>query len=414
MEFDLLSVILILLLGRTLGLLFDRLKLHSIIGEVLAGVILGFAFASIVHPSGTLEIFSTFGILMLMLLAGLITDFDSFQKHKTDSILVGTLGVVFSFAMLFFPLYWLNVTYLNFEPYKAFISALFIAAIVSNTAIEVSAKLLMKSKKRRVRTIIMGAAFIDDIIAVFLIGIVSSFALSGGGLSSTQVLFLSLKVILFIALSFIIGVPIVEAILDRFTTVGGSDEKFALTLTIILTFTFAVIARWAGIHEVIGAYIAGLLIGKWGTKVDPMLRRRRVRDKLIDDIDPPLRAIFSPLFFGYVGVMFAFQLRGADLNSVFFAFVLVIAVVAVLGKVLGCGLGALLMNMKKRSALLIGVGMCGRGALELVLINYGVEAGIIAQTQFLALVVVTLITIIITPILYNLASKYSDSKAQQP
>ena len=413
MELDLLSVILILLFGRTLGLLFDRLQLHSIIGEVLAGVILGFAFVSVVHPSGSLEIFSSFGILMLMLLAGLITDFDSFQKHKTDSIVVGTLGVVFSFAMLFFPIYYLNRTYLDFEPYKAFISALFIAAIVSNTAIEVSAKLLMKSRKRRVRTVIMGAAFIDDIIAVFLIGIVSSFALADSALSSIQVLLLSVKVVLFIGLSFMIGVPIVEAILDKFTAVGGHDEKFALTLTIILTFTFAVIARWVGVHEVIGAYIAGLLIGRWGTRVDPMLRRRRVHDKLIDDIDPPLRAIFSPLFFGYVGVMFASQFSGARLDSVFFAFVLVIAVVAVLGKVFGCGLGALLVNMKRQSALLIGMGMCGRGALEFVLINYGVEAGIIAQTQFLALVVVTLITIIITPILYKLAVNYNDSKTRR-
>ena len=166
-------LLLLLLFGRVIGEVFRRFEFQPLIGEVIAGLILGPALLGlIIIPEGEvnpLEYFSQFGILMLMLLAGLITDFESFAEYKMKSIVIGAIGVIVSFVIVFFPIYFI----LSID----FLPSLFIAAILSNTAIEVCAAILIHSGNQKIKSVVLGASFIDDILAVFLISYPPLYAL---------------------------------------------------------------------------------------------------------------------------------------------------------------------------------------------------------------------------------------------
>ena len=412
MENFLLPVLLLLLVGRTLGHIFERYGFQSLIGEVLAGIILGPVMVAIaapyfIEPSDALLVLSQFGVLMLMLLSGLITDYQTFKNNRHASISIGACGVLVTFSLIFLPMHFVIGPIYNLS----LLTNLFIAVILSNTAIEISARVLLHSRRLKLKAVIIGASFVDDILAVFMIGIVSTFAYYGeittvGNLIFDEIppmvnfIILAVEVILFLVISLLVASIIIDRIFDKLV---GSPSKLTLTVTLIVAFLFAIIARGIGLHEVIGAYIAGLIIGKWGERVGPMLRRRIAWEKLKTDIDTPLRAIFGPLFFGFIGLSVVFP--AADKLTLVISLIIIILVFAILGKIFGCGLGAKFFNFSNNESLSIGCAMCGRGALELVIVSFGFGAGLIDNTIFTTLVMVTVITVIITPILYNFAEK---------
>ena len=401
MEEFLLPVVLLLLLGRTLGHVFQRYGFQSLIGEVLAGIILGpimFVLVApyFIEPSTELSVLSQFGVLMLMLLSGLMTDYKTFLKNRRASISIGIAGVAVTFILIYLPLYLIIGPIYNISP----MTSLFIAAILSNTAIEICAAVLLRSRRSRLKAVVIGASFVDDIIAVFLIGIVSSMVYSGSVPSIQSLVFLSIEMVAFLAISLLLASIIIERIFDRLI---GGESKITLTVTLVVAFLFAIVAKLIGLHEVIGAYIAGLIIGKWGEHVGPMLKRRIAWEKLKADIDTPLRAIFGPLFFGFIGL--SVMLPNYDQLYLLIPLILVISVLAILGKVIGCYLGAKLFNFSNNESLTIGCAMGGRGALELVLVSFGFGTGLIDETIFTTLVMVTVITVIATPIMYAVSER---------
>ncbi len=401
MENFLFPVLLLLLVGRSLGYIFERYGFQSLIGEVLAGIILGPIMVAIAAPyfieeSTELMVLSQFGVLMLMLLSGLMTDYRAFRKNYKASIFIGTMGVIVTFLIIFLPFYFIIGPIFKIS----LMANLFISAILSNTAIEIVAGVLIHSHRAKLKAVIIGASFVDDIIAVFLIGIVSTVVYSGEPPNVESMIILSAKVILFLGISLFAASILIERIYDKLV---GRKGKITLTVTLIIAFLFAIVANLFGLHEVIGAYIAGLIIGKWGERIGPMLKRRITWEKLKTDIDTPLRAIFGPLFFGFIGISVVLP-SGGDLPRVL-PLILILIVLAVLGKIIGCGLGAKAFKFSKQESLALGCAMCGRGALELVLVSFGFRAGIIDEGIFTALVMVTVITVIITPILYTLAER---------
>jgi Kef-type K+ transport system membrane component KefB len=416
MESFLLPVVLLLLVGRTLGLIFQRYGFQSLIGEVLAGILVGFFLIIIsaqylVDTLPALEVLSQFGVIMLMLLAGLMTDYRTFRKNHRASIFIGAIGVLVTFFMVFLALEFIIGPYFG----TSRLVNLFIAAILSNTAIEICAGVLIHAKKPKLAAVIIGASFVDDIIAVYLIGIVSTMVYTGQTPTINEIFNLSIMIFAFLAISLVVVSAFIEKIFDK---IMPGSRKISLTITLIMGFSFAIIAGLLGLHEVIGAYIAGLIIGKWGERIGPMLKRRIVWEKLKTDIDTPLRAVFGPLFFGFIGISVVLpmiKVEDSDVVSIItpsidqiiyvIPFILIILLLAVLGKIIGCGTSAKVFKFSNQESLALGCAMCGRGALELVLISNGRDAGIIDDTVFITLVIVTVITVIITPILYTLAEK---------
>lgn len=378
-----------------MGILFTKYNFQSLVGEVLGGVILSPLVLGLLVPNDTLKIFSQFGIIMLMLLSGLLTDFHAFEENKFKSIVVGLLGVVFSMALIFSTMFLLGFPW---------ITSLFISVILSNTAVEVCARLLMrKSVSKRIHAIIMGASFVDDIIAVFLIGVVGSIAL-GEEVTIGRLVYISSLVILFISISLVLLPYFLERyrVIDHLIGTGPQREKILLTFTILLAILFAVIAEYAGLQGIIGAYIAGLIIGKWGSKVGPLLRRRVAYEDLVDDIEPISHALFTPLFFGFVGLQLGSILTTLTFGWFVVVLVLLLSLMALLGKFLGCGIGAVLCKVPRVEAGYIGIAMGGRGALELILLSIAYDRGIINGEVFASVIIVTLVTVIMTPLLLTL------------
>ncbi len=400
LEHFFLSLLLLILLGRLLGVILSRYGFQSLIGEVLSGLILSPLILNLLTPSETLKIFSEFGILMLMLLSGLLTDFRAFEEYKVVSLVVGVLGVLFSIGLIFFTLFLFGVNW---------IVALFISVILSNTAVEICAGILMRRElSKKTHAIIMGASFVDDIVAVFLIGLVGSLAL-GEKITVGNIVYTAIIVILFIIISLTIVPYIFERskIMDHL--IGGEQqrEKIFLTFTILFAILFAIIAHYLGLQEIIGAYIAGLIIGKWSSKVGPLLKRRIAYEDLVDDIEPIVHALFTPLFFGFVGLQLGTIASHISITLNTWLFVLAISFAAILGKLLGCGLGARIFGIDWKTSGYIGFAMGGRGALELVLLSIGYDKGIIPAELFASVVIVTMITVILTPILLYAYEKYA-------
>ncbi len=392
------AIVLIIFFGRTLGMLFKRVGIQPLVGEVLAGVILGPVALSMtnggwgIEPSEPLKVFSDFGIILLMLLSGLMTDFRSLSENSKASIIIGGLGVITSFVLIFLPVHFLFGLSLN--------SAIFVSVILSNTAIEVVARIFLESRNPRLSSAVLGASFVDDIVAVFLLGVVSS-AVFSTKISLTGMVILSVEVGLFLVISLLIATRFISWLFDMFLSKYRKEDKIFLSSTFLLVFLFAIIARNVGLHEVIGAYIAGLVIGKWASEVRPRLQNRIVRERLIGEINPMMTAIFGPIFFGYIGVVLLVDTLEHSLLMA-----LVILVFALAGKIIGCGFGGLISGFNRQESVIIGVTMCGRGALELVLLRYALERGILSHTSFSALVLVTMFTIIITPVLYSLGKRH--------
>ncbi len=388
----LLSLLLLIFLARFIGLLLSKVGIQSLVGEVIGGVVLSPLLLGVIVPNETLKIFSQFGIIILMLLSGLLTDFHAFLENKITSILVGMLGVAMSMALIFTSLYALGYTW---------ITSLFISVVLSNTAVEVCARVLMRKQlSKKTHAIIMGASFVDDIIAVFLIGMVGSIAL-GENLTTSYLIIISSKLVLFITLSLILVPYLMERyrVIDHLIGTGPQREKLLLTFTFLFAILFAIVAQYSGLQSIIGAYIAGLIIGQWGSKVGPLLRRRVAYEDLVDDIEPMSHAVFTPLFFGYVGLQLGSILSKFSMGLKGLIVVIVVTIMAILGKFIGCGLGAKLRGVSGGESAFIGLAMGGRGALELVLLSIAYEKNIIDGEMFAAVIIVTLLTVVLSPVL---------------
>ena len=146
-------------------------------------------------------------------------------------------------------------------------------------------------------------------------------------------------------------------------------------------------------------------MGKWGTKVGPMLKRRIAWNRTMDDLYAMQKAIFAPLFFGYVGLTLSAYTVGSSNYLLIISMVGLFAGLGFAGKYLGCGLGAKLCGFSNRASFLVGTAMLGRGALEMILARYAVESGVIDQNAFSALVLFVLVTIIVAPMLYTYTEK---------
>ncbi len=402
----LLALLILLVLCRMLGLIFERYGISPIVGNVMGGLLLSPLILNLLSSDGDLSVFVSFAIIVIMFQSGVFTDFASFKRYRMTSLVVGTMGVVVSFALIFVLSYW--GFHFSLE------ASMLLAAILSNSAIEVCAVMLKDSRNERLRSIVIGASFVDDILAVFVLGVVLSFtkhssplpeSMLGGTSDAVAVAidlgFTSVKVIAFLLVTSYVLSFVVGKVLDRFSRKG-----FTLLLSIgfIFAFGLGILAKWVGLHEVIGVYIAGLLISRWGISPDPMLTRGVSLMKFKETLNSMVVSLFSPLFFGFIGIMLGGALsdQGVSEIGVLLFGVLIFTFFALMGKVVGCGFGARIKGIMPKEAMLIGAAMGGRGALELILIRSSTDEGFLNASQFTILTVVTLMTILLTPIIYRI------------
>ena len=380
-----LDLSILLVLAKSLEWLFEKKEIHPIIAHILTGMVLGPFFLNVVVPSEPLKVLSEFGLLMMMLYMGLTSNFSSIASNRSKAILVAALGVVFSFILGFLTVYIFG---------KGLAAAIFVGATLGNTAIEVTSGVLLKARVRKeLSSILMGAAFADDIMAVYLIGIIT--AMTKGELAFSPLVVLTIKIVLFITAVLLVSEYIFKRS-SRFYSILRNLNIF-FTFTIVLTFFLAMIAERVGLHQIIGAYLAGLTISRLRERRDPLVLSKIKLNELIGDLQVVLTEFFIPLFFIYVGLMF-----NPSLNELSIALIVLLYLAAVIGKFLGCGLGMKLFKFDWKSVALVGIGMGGRGSLELAILKFGIEEGLIDQSLFAAVVIVSMLTAVTTPQFFRL------------
>ncbi len=375
------SLVLLLVLAKLLEFPFRKANLHPIPGHVLAGIILGPYFLSLVYPTQELRGVAYLGLLLLMFYTGLTTDFRELRRHGFAIIVMGGLGVLVTFTLIYGVMYLLGYHVLE---------SLFIAAALSNTATETVAAIVSKKGDPRTRSLLVGASFTDDVMAVYVIGLLSG--LTGGGIDLYRLLLIGLETGVFLFLAFAIS----SLLVSRYTRIYRSmstDYFWFASISIILALTLSLIARLVGLSELIGAYLAGIIISRGREFHDPFLRTRIAITEFIGDFAVVLDVLFIPLFFTYIGVAY----KPGAIDSLLY---LVLLSLAILGKFLGTAPIAYRETGDKWRSIAVGLAMSGRGSLETALLKIGLDAGIITETLFTTALTVALTTTIIAPLLY--------------
>ncbi|NJD98757.1 cation:proton antiporter [Thermococcus sp. LS1] len=382
---DFLAALAILLVtAKSIEWLFERVEIHPIIAHVLTGVVLGPFVLGVIEPTEQLSVLAEFGLIMMMLYMGLTSNFSAIAQNTKKVVIVAVLGVAFSFILGF--------TTVEFFG-KGTSAAIFVGVTLGNTAIEVTSGVLVKERvKREISSILMGAAFVDDILAVYLIGIIT--AMAKGSIDALSLGILTVKIFLFIGATLLISEFVFKRSRWFYSIVKNLNVFF--TFTLILTFALAIIAEKVGLNQIIGAYLAGLTISRLRERKDPLVVTRIKLNELIEDLQVVLTEFFIPLFFIYVGLMF-----NPPLARISLALIGTLYLAAVLGKLLGCGLGSRLFGLSWKDSILVGIGMGGRGSLELAILTFGLNTGLIDQTIFASVIVVSMMTALTTPLFFK-------------
>lgn len=371
------KIALLLFGAKLLGEVASRLSLPSVLGEIVAGIILGPSLLNMVQPSFSTRIVSTIGIMLLLFLAGLEIDIEMMKKTGTAALLIAIFGVVT--PMLLGTLAFNGLG-------ESLHSSVFIGAILTATSIGLTLRTLMDIGRFRTRegTAIVTAAVIDDIVGIFILTVLISVEVGKEQFNAVYILRLFGLVTAFFVLSMVIGYFTAKYITRFISKIRV--EQALLAFAICLTIALAWIASRFQVAEITGAFVAGLI-----------LNRTSEQHVLSEKVNVIGYGFFIPIFFAYIGVT-------TDISALTNAgwLVLVFLGIAVLGKIFGCGVAARPW-FKTRESLAIGVGMIPRAEVALIMASLGLHAGIINSSVFTMTVVTVFVTNILTPILLRLA-----------
>jgi Na+:H+ antiporter len=377
-----------------------------VLGELLAGVFFGpFLLGSKIAIPGVGPLFPSldpasiealshlpvslplYGIgqiasILLLFAAGLETNPISFIRFAGRASLVGSAGIILPFLLGAWATVWFGHAHSFFDPH-----ALFMGAILSATSVGITARVLSDLKKIDTPEgiTILGAAVVDDVLGILVLAIVVNLAHSGT-VQLESIAWIALKSIgiwLGLTAFFMFAAPRFAKLWSWFETPGSG-----LVLTFFACLVAAVLCEVVGLAMIIGAYSVGLAFAN-----------TKIAHKLREDLRG-IYHLFVPAFFVILGML-------VNLNTMKTAFIFgaVISILAILGKIIGCGLAALICGFNSRGSLRIGIGMIPRGEVALIVAGYGLTRGVVDTQMFGVAIFMTLVTTIIAPIFLGPAFK---------
>lgn len=388
----LLFLAIIMISTKILGLFTRKIHMPAVVGALVAGVILGPSCLNLITLTGDTGVFleqmAELGVILLMFNAGLETDLSELKKNGVASFVTALIGVIVPLVGGF--LGYAFFFHTDFSDYDEVLKAVFVGVVLTATSVSITVETLreMGKLKGKVGTTILGAAVIDDIIGIIVLTIVTS-------LKDTSVS--PITVVLKIVLYFVFIAVLIFVLTKLKVFVEEQDEKRRTAIICVaLCFILSYISEeYFGIADITGAYFAGLMLCTM--KVGPYVARR---------CEIPSYLIFSPVFFASVGLKVT--LGGMDASIWIFAIILL--VIAILSKVVGCGLGAKICGCTGKEAFQVGIGMISRGEVALIVAQKGYASGMLDDVLFAPIVLVVIVTTLITPILLKLVMKDNDSE----
>jgi Kef-type K+ transport system membrane component KefB len=388
------SVCVLLFAAKLMAELFVRIRLPIVLGELLAGMIVGpFAIGAflmfqgehLVILSEEVKILGEIGAIVILFMAGLEMTPKEFIRGGKASFTVGTLGVVVPFFVGFFVF--------QFFGFDAF-QAMLVATALTATSIAISVQVLSEFGKLKTpeARLIIGAAVIDDILAIAVLSVVTSIG-GSGAVDITDAVFTIFKVLAFFAAMAVAAIFLVPRMVNsKMWKASGSIEGIVTAAF----FGAAGIAAWIGVSPILGSFVVGMA-----------LSTTKVFDR-VEHYVGKLGLIFAPLFFAIIGAQVDFR----GINPEVMLIGAVIIGVAIATKLVGCGLPAWLFLKNKAQSRRVGVAMISRGEVGLIVAGVGLSSGVLMPNIYTTIVIMVAVTSLITPIWLKL--EYRKDVQQNP
>jgi Na+:H+ antiporter len=394
-----LALIVILTAAKTAGYLSYRLGQPTVLGELIAGIILGPSvlsflnnpFFSSEHVAESIHYLGEIGVLLLMFVAGLELHISDLAKSGKAAALAGIMGVIL-------PLFLGTLLGKLFSTTTS--EAIFIGLILSATSVSISAQTLMELKvlQSRVGLSLLGAAVFDDILVVLGLSIFLALMSPQSGNGWINILWIILEMLLYLVAATILGMFLLPTLSRVVKNLPLSQGLIAFTIVIILLFGWTA-EELGNMAAITGSFLAGLSFA-----------RSPVKERIESGILPLAYGFFVPIFFVNVGLTAnAHELAGGSL----WLFLSMIAV-AIVSKIIGAGLGGELGGLKRQEALQLGIGMMSRGEVGLIVASVGISQGVIPHSVFASVVGVVVLTTILTPPLLRLSfHKFQETRKEE-
>lgn len=381
---------LILISTKLFGLITKKVRMPQVVGALVAGVILGPAVLNVLSETEFIQKLAELGVIVLMFTAGLETDINQLKKTGKASFIIAVLGVIIPLAGGFF----IASIFNKGNDVNTILQNVFIGIILTATSVSITVETLKEMGKLNTRAgnAILGAAIIDDILGIIALTITTSLADP-----SINVIIVLAKIVMFFIFAGFAGYLFHWAFIKL-------DERYQRDLRrfVIIAFVFCLLLSFCaeeffGVADITGAFIAGLVISDSN------------RSKYLNSRFETLSyMLLSPIFFASIGI----KVQLTAMTKTIFIFAILLLIVAILSKVLGCALGAKLCRYSNKEAIQIGTGMISRGEVALIVANKGIAMGLMLPEFLAPVVIVVVVTTIVTPILlkvvFNNKSKSVD------
>lgn len=383
----LMQLAIIIVFAKFFGLCARKLKAPQVVGEIVAGLLLGPSLLDWVRSSDFLAGMAEIGVILLMFSAGLETNIKQLKKTGLKATIIACMGV-------FVPLVFGTVLFMSFYGFSApgtedFLKAVFIGTILTATSVSITVQALKELGKisDEVGTTVLSAAIIDDVIGILVLTIVISFKDPSNSIGGVV-----LKTVVFFVLSLVVGFGIYKIL--KLVDKKHPHTRRIPIIGLALAFSLSYIAEEIfGVADITGAYVAGIILSS--------LDDSEYIDRKMD-INSYM--IFGPVFFASIGLQT--NIRTLDMSILLFsaAFVLV----GMLSKIIGCGLAGRITGFKGKNALKIGVGMMTRGEVALIVSQKGLAVGLMDSKFFTSVILLIICSSILTPVLLKIL--YSEKK----
>jgi Kef-type K+ transport system membrane component KefB len=380
----LLELLIIFVSAKVVGEIFERLTLPAVLGEILAGVVAGPFALGWIHPTETLHSIAEIGVIFVLFHAGLETSPGDLIRVGRKALLVAIAGIVFPFVLGF--------GYMKLQG-DATTEAVFVGAAMVATSVGITARVLSDLGVMASQTakIILGAAVFDDILGMVLLAIVAGLA-TGGGLEWVHLGVLTAEAAAFALFMIFVAPRIVRRIKPRVEKLSSHNAPLILALAICLLLSWA--AAKIGMAAIIGAFFAGMMFADYAPQWSLMPRVTGITEFL------------APFFFFTIGSRLDLRLFTGDVLVA----AIVISILAIISKVVGCGLPMLKEGWG--NVLRVGVGMMPRGEVALIVALVGLNAEIVTQSTYAIVILMTAVTTVLAPPLLRVLYREQISPAK--
>ncbi|MDY6046981.1 MAG: cation:proton antiporter [Anaerobutyricum sp.] len=372
-----------LLSTKLLGLVTRKFNMPQVVGALLAGLILGPGMFNVISQTDFIQKTAEVGVVVLMFCAGMETDVTELKKSGKASFVIALIGVIVPLIGGYLVAAAFNRPGLleSDATCSIFLQNVFIGVILTATSVSITVETLKELGKLKTHSgnAILGAAVIDDILGIIALTVITSMADSS----------VKISVVLLKIVGFFVFAAVAGYLFYQFYSRWSNRSNVGLQRHTIVAFVFCLVMAYVaeeffGVADITGAYIAGIIISM--TQKEPYLASR---------FDIVSYLYLSPIFFASIGLKVVLP----KMNGTVVAFAAVLTIVAILTKVIGCGLGAKLCHYKNYQAIRIGVGMISRGEVALIVASKGEALGLMGTQLMGPVVIVVIITTIIAPIL---------------